>query len=166
LARHHCSQPPPPCADAAVSPAIRLMRLAIRNARTILPSRDIPFVLQRASTQEGKRTLFLARRLEAASEYQTRLRLLTSNSVSARKRNSHLIGALPHGRTVMKRFVFPIVLSSLMFAAVCGTAQAAYYHHRHHHYWHHGHPTASIGTTIVLTGRDEVITRSPPDNYP
>jgi hypothetical protein len=43
----------------------------------------------------------------------------------------------------MKRFVFSIVLSSLMFAAVCGTTQAAYYYHRHHHYWHHGHPTAS-----------------------
>jgi hypothetical protein len=43
----------------------------------------------------------------------------------------------------MKRFVFSIVLSSLMFAAVCGTTQAAYYHRWHHHYWHHGHPTAS-----------------------
>jgi hypothetical protein len=36
----------------------------------------------------------------------------------------------------MKRFVFSIALSSLMFPAVCGTTQAASYHHRHHHYWH------------------------------
>ena len=43
----------------------------------------------------------------------------------------------------MKRFVFLIAVSSLMFAAVCGTTQAAYYHHRHNHYWHHGYPTAS-----------------------
>jgi hypothetical protein len=66
----------------------------------------------------------------------------------------------------MKRFVFSIALSSLMFPAVCGTTQAASYHHRHHHYWH---TTAllprPIGTITAFPGPDEVITRSRPDSY-
>jgi len=43
----------------------------------------------------------------------------------------------------MKRFVFSITILSSVFAALCGTMQAASYHHRHHHYGHHGYPIAS-----------------------
>jgi hypothetical protein len=59
----------------------------------------------------------------------------------------------------MKQFAFSITALGLIFAAVCGTTQAApiarqpaiandagapnitpvhYYHHRHHHYWRYG----------------------------
>jgi hypothetical protein len=65
----------------------------------------------------------------------------------------------------MKRFVFSIALSNLMFVAICGTAKRR--------------PIITditttgttailprpIGTITALTGLDEVMTRSQPDSY-